>query len=104
MLILFRVILGAGIGIISVVCPLYVAETAPSEKRGRFGILFQVFFTGGVARPFCLLKFRDFFIIPCWMGSGQYSKFKLILEMENHGWHRDQLSYSTVDISFVEDG
>jgi len=36
-----RFIGGVGIGICSMVCPVYIAECAPAEKRGRLGTLFQ---------------------------------------------------------------
>jgi SP family arabinose:H+ symporter-like MFS transporter len=36
-----RFIGGLGIGICSMVCPVYIAECAPAEKRGRLGTLFQ---------------------------------------------------------------
>lgn len=48
MLIVTRVFLGFFIGLISVVCPLYVSETAPSEKRGFLGSFFQVSITFGI--------------------------------------------------------
>lgn len=33
---------GLGIGASSMVCPIYIAELAPAEKRGRLGSLFQM--------------------------------------------------------------
>jgi len=41
----FRVVLGCGIGITAVVCPMYVSEMAPPEKRGTLGVLFQLALT-----------------------------------------------------------
>ncbi|HVU34302.1 MAG TPA: sugar porter family MFS transporter [Opitutaceae bacterium] len=36
-----RFISGLGIGASSMICPVYIAELAPAEKRGRMGTLFQ---------------------------------------------------------------
>lgn len=36
-----RFIGGIGIGIASMVCPVYIAECSPADKRGRLGTLFQ---------------------------------------------------------------
>jgi MFS family permease len=38
---LARFIGGVGIGIASMVCPVYIAECSPADKRGRLGTLFQ---------------------------------------------------------------
>eukprot|EP01125_Pyxidicula_operculata_P001976 TRINITY_DN11962_c0_g1_i1.p1 TRINITY_DN11962_c0_g1~~TRINITY_DN11962_c0_g1_i1.p1 ORF type:complete len:420 (+),score=72.77 TRINITY_DN11962_c0_g1_i1:59-1318(+) len=42
-----RLVLGAGAGILSVVCPMYVSETA-TEKKGQLGTLFQLAITFGI--------------------------------------------------------
>jgi SP family arabinose:H+ symporter-like MFS transporter len=39
---LARFISGLGIGASSMICPVYIAELAPAEKRGRLGSLFQL--------------------------------------------------------------
>lgn len=43
-----RFITGLGVGLSSVVCPLYVSEMSPVEQRGFFATLFQLFITVGV--------------------------------------------------------
>ncbi|KAG2418604.1 hypothetical protein HFD88_001705 [Aspergillus terreus] len=43
-----RVIAGVGIGIATVIVPLFTAEMAPKSIRGRLGSMFQFFFTLGV--------------------------------------------------------
>jgi MFS family permease len=43
-----RVIAGVGIGIATVIVPLYTAEMAPKSIRGQLGSMFQFFFTLGV--------------------------------------------------------
>jgi sugar porter (SP) family MFS transporter len=43
-----RVIVGYGVGLASVCCPLYVSEMASNETRGRLGTLFQITLTFGI--------------------------------------------------------
>ncbi|KAL6079696.1 Metabolite transport protein [Balamuthia mandrillaris] len=60
-----RVLLGVGVGLCSTVCPLYVNEMSPSEKRGRLGTLFQlsitlsIFVADGVGYAFLQLPSYD---------------------------------------------
>lgn len=48
MLLLARVLLGLGVGVVSVAVPLYVAELVPAHLRGRYVTFFQLFLTFGV--------------------------------------------------------
>ncbi len=43
-----RFVSGLGIGASSMICPVYIAELAPAEKRGRLGSLFQMGIVVGV--------------------------------------------------------
>lgn len=43
-----RVISGIGVGMATVIVPMYTAEMAPKEIRGKLGSLFQFFYTLGV--------------------------------------------------------
>ncbi|MCD6047482.1 MAG: csbC 1 [Gammaproteobacteria bacterium] len=43
-----RLLLGVGVGIISVVVPLYLTEIAPAHLRGRSVTAFQIFLTFGI--------------------------------------------------------
>ena len=43
-----RVIAGVGLGIATVVIPIYSSEMAPAELRARIGCFFQLFFTFGI--------------------------------------------------------
>ncbi|KAI1383965.1 putative MFS sugar transporter [Hypoxylon trugodes] len=43
-----RVISGVGVGMATVIIPMYSAEMAPKEIRGQLGSMFQFFFTLGV--------------------------------------------------------
>jgi SP family galactose:H+ symporter-like MFS transporter len=47
-LVLGRLVLGAGVGIASVAAPLYGAENAPARVRGRFVSLYQMAITIGI--------------------------------------------------------
>lgn len=43
-----RVVSGLGVGMATVIVPMYSAEMAPKEIRGQLGSMFQFFFTLGV--------------------------------------------------------
>lgn len=43
-----RVISGVGVGMATVIIPMYTAEMAPKTIRGKLGSMFQFFFTLGV--------------------------------------------------------
>lgn len=47
-----RLLLGVGIGIVSVAVPLYVAEIVPSQDRGKFVTFFQLLLTFGILLAF----------------------------------------------------
>uniref|UniRef100_A0A1I8IL78 MFS domain-containing protein n=1 Tax=Macrostomum lignano TaxID=282301 RepID=A0A1I8IL78_9PLAT len=47
MLVAGRVTVGAGIGLASMIVPVYLAETSPAHLRGRLVTLNTVFITGG---------------------------------------------------------
>jgi sugar porter (SP) family MFS transporter len=47
-LLLFRFIGGMGIGVASMVCPLYISEISPAKVRGRMVTLFQFAITIGI--------------------------------------------------------
>lgn len=46
-LVIYRIIGGIGIGIVSVVCPLYISEVSPASHRGRMVSLYQLAVTVG---------------------------------------------------------
>ena len=46
-LVLYRIIGGIGIGIVSIVCPLYISEVSPASHRGRMVSLYQLAVTAG---------------------------------------------------------
>lgn len=46
-LVLYRMIGGVGIGIVSIVCPLYISEVSPASHRGRMVSLYQLAVTVG---------------------------------------------------------
>ncbi len=47
-LLMARLLLGFGVGIISVAVPLYLSEVAPAHLRGRSVAMFQIFLTFGI--------------------------------------------------------
>jgi SP family arabinose:H+ symporter-like MFS transporter len=46
-LVIYRIIGGIGIGIVSIVCPLYISEVSPATHRGRMVSLYQLAVTVG---------------------------------------------------------
>lgn len=46
-LVIYRIIGGIGIGIVSIVCPLYISEISPASHRGRMVSLYQLAITVG---------------------------------------------------------
>jgi len=49
LLLIGRIIQGIGVGILTIVIPLYIVETMPAEYRGRGITIFQAFLTVGIA-------------------------------------------------------
>ena len=47
MLLIGRVIVGVGIGFAAMSVPMYIAETAPAEMRGKLVVMNNLFITGG---------------------------------------------------------
>ena len=47
-LIVFRLIGGLGIGVASVICPMYISEMAPSHVRGKLVTYYQLAITIGI--------------------------------------------------------
>ncbi|WP_078312738.1 MULTISPECIES: sugar porter family MFS transporter [unclassified Mycobacterium] len=48
LLVIFRVIGGVGVGVASLIAPAYIAETSPSNIRGRLGSLQQLAIVSGI--------------------------------------------------------
>ncbi len=46
-LVVYRIVGGVGIGIVSIVCPLYISEVSPASHRGRMVSLYQLAVTVG---------------------------------------------------------
>ena len=59
LLVIGRLVLGAGVGVASVAAPLYGAENAPAHVRGRFVSLYQMAITVGIF----LAYFADYLLI-----------------------------------------
>jgi SP family galactose:H+ symporter-like MFS transporter len=58
-LVIGRLVLGAGVGVASVAAPLYGAENAPAHVRGRFVSLYQMAITVGIF----LAYFADYLLV-----------------------------------------
>ncbi|EGC33031.1 hypothetical protein DICPUDRAFT_81183 [Dictyostelium purpureum] len=86
--IVFRAILGIGVGISAIVCPTYVGEMSPTEKKGTLGTIFQLAITSGIfisnALGFALLhvqyNYRAMFIIGAAPGLCLFATFFFIPE------------------------
>lgn len=59
-LVVYRIVGGVGIGIVSIVCPLYISEVSPASHRGRMVSLYQlavtVGFLGAYLMNYCLMQ------------------------------------------------
>ena len=60
-LVIYRMIGGFGIGIVSIVSPVYISEVSPAEVRGTMVSLYQLFITIG----FLLAYLANYLIRPC---------------------------------------
>jgi len=55
-----RGVLGLGVGLASVACPLYVAQNAPTDKKGFLGTFFQLAITVGIVIAYAVgLAFKN---------------------------------------------
>lgn len=43
-----RLVVGYGVGVVSVIVPTYMSEVSPKEKRGSYGVFHQLFITVGI--------------------------------------------------------
>lgn len=68
-LLITRVFLGYALGLITVVCPLYVGEAAPKENRGFLNAFFQVSITLGIVFAYL----AGYVFQPSWTGSALLS-------------------------------
>lgn len=59
MLIFFRVLTGVGVGMVSVVGPMYISEIAPARNRGTFVSFNQFAITIGILLAYCF----DFLLV-----------------------------------------
>lgn len=79
-LIVFRLIGGLGIGVASMICPLYISEISPPSFRGRMVAIYQLAITIGIVAAYfsnvLILKFSE----------NQYSSSFLHFVLAEHPW------------------
>ena len=68
-LVIYRMIGGFGIGVVSIVSPIYISEVAPADKRGTLVSLYQLAITVGFLLAYLLFLVLIFFIpeSPRWL-------------------------------------
>ena len=70
-LISFRIIGGIGIGVASMICPLYISEIAPPNYRGRMVALYQLAITIGIVAAYFsnayLVKISETMTVSGWL-------------------------------------
>lgn len=54
LLIVFRTLKGLGLGLINSAAPLYIAEQAPTKRRGALGSIYQFCITIGITIDYVL--------------------------------------------------
>lgn len=95
-LVVFRIIGGFGIGIVSIVSPIYISEIAPAEKRGTLVSLYQLAVTVG----FLLAYLINYFVLRC--ADVESTEPGLWSRMFNAEYWRGMLGYETIpDLLFL---
>lgn len=95
-LVVFRIIGGFGIGIVSIVSPIYISEIAPAQKRGSLVSLYQLAITIG----FLMAYLINYFVLK---GADVTStSTDLWTRIFNSEYWRGMLGYETVpDLLFL---
>jgi len=57
-----RTFIGIGIGILSTICPVYIAETAPAKIRGKLITMYQFMITIGILLAYIMKFIIEFFL------------------------------------------
>jgi len=78
MLVVFRIVGGVGVGVASVIAPMYIAETSPPRIRGRLGSLQQLAIVTGIFLSLAI----DYLLAALAGGSGE----ELWLGLEAWRW------------------
>lgn len=96
-LVVYRIIGGVGIGIISIVSPIYIAEVASPEKRGSMVALYQLAITIGF-----LLAYMVNYAIVRGMDSGvTYNSHTMQVLMKDEFWRGMLGSETLPDLLFL---
>ena len=75
-----RIVNGIAIGVSSMICPVYIAEIAPPEWRGRLGALFQLGIVAGIFIALFSNSFIQAMGDPAW-GAARGWRWMLALEV-----------------------
>ncbi len=95
-LVIFRIIGGFGIGIVSIVSPIYISEIAPAQKRGTLVSLYQLAITIGFLLAYLInwLVLKD--------ADVNSTSSSLWTRMFNSEYWRGMLGYETIpDLLFL---
>ncbi len=68
-LIVFRLVGGIGIGVASMICPLYISEFSPPQYRGRLVALYQLAITLGIVAAY----FSNAYLLEVSKGNASYT-------------------------------
>ena len=103
-LVIYRMIGGFGIGVVSIVSPIYISEVAPADKRGTLVSLYQLAITIGFLLAylmnFLVLKQADTTLAEA--DSATRSALPLAERIFNSEYWRGMLGYETIpDLLFL---
>ena len=101
-LVIYRIVGGFGIGIVSIVSPVYISEVAPAEVRGTMVSLYQLFITIGFQLAYLanylVLKQADLTL----SGSPERLSEPLSVRLWNSEYWRGMLGLETIpDLLFL---
>ncbi len=81
-LVAFRIIGGIGIGIVSIVSPIYISEVSPAKIRGTLVSLYQLAVTIGFLLAYLVNWIIDLNIDPAFAATGEISLWDMMFQTE----------------------
>ena len=103
-LVVFRMIGGFGIGVVSIVSPAYISEVAVPEKRGMLVSLYQLAITVGFLLAYLVnyLVLRNADVSLAWADAASRAELPLSERMFDSEYWRGMLGYETIpDLLFL---